>query len=54
VAVLINCLKKVKREGGDLCIIEPNPEILSILNLINVNKIINIYESEDDLPQMPY
>src|SRR5271157_5277613 len=40
VAVLLNCLKKVKREGGDLCIIEPNPEILSILSLINVNKVI--------------
>ncbi len=54
VAVLINCMKKIKREGGDLCIIEPNPEILSILNLINVSKIITIYESEDDLPQTPY
>jgi anti-anti-sigma factor len=52
VAVLINCLNKVKSEGGDLCIVEPNPDIASILNLINVNKIITIYQSEDDLPNI--
>jgi anti-anti-sigma factor len=52
VAVLINCLNKVKSEGGDLCIIEPNPDIASILNLINVNKILTIYQSEDDLPNI--
>ncbi len=50
VAVLIACLKKVRSEGGDLCIIEPNPEISAILNLINIHKIINVYQSEDDLP----
>jgi anti-anti-sigma factor len=54
VAVLINCLKKIRDEGGDLCIIEPNPEMLSILNLININKIIAIYESENDLPELQF
>jgi anti-anti-sigma factor len=49
-AVLINCLKKVKGEGGDLCIIEPNREISSILNMININKVITVYQSEDELP----
>ena len=52
VAVLINCLNKVKSEGGDLCIIEPNPDIAGILNLINVNKILTIFQSEDDLPNI--
>jgi len=50
-AVLINCLKKVKSEGGDLCIIEPNLEIGSILNMININKVIPVYQSIDDLPR---
>ena len=50
-AVLINCLKKVKAEGGDLCIIEPNPEIISILAMINISKVIPVYKSIDDLPQ---
>jgi anti-sigma B factor antagonist len=54
VAVLINCLKKIRDEGGDLCIIEPNPEMLSILSLININKIITIYESENDLPEIQF
>ena len=52
VAVLLNCLNKVKAEGGDLCIIEPNADIAGILSLINVNKIIDIYQSEDDLPSV--
>ncbi len=51
-AVLINCLKKVKSEGGELCIFEPNPEIRSILTMININKVIAMYQSEDDLPQI--
>ena len=52
VAVLINCLNKVKAEGGDLCIVEANADISSILNLIYVNKIIDIYQSENDLPKV--
>jgi anti-anti-sigma factor len=51
-AVLINCLKKVKAEGGDLCIIEPNPEICSILKMININKVITVYQSEEELPHL--
>ena len=50
VGVLINCLNKVKAEGGDLCIIEPSGDIAGILKMVNVNKILNIYPSEDDLP----
>jgi anti-anti-sigma factor len=52
-AVLINCLKKVKSEGGDLCIIEPNPDISAILTMININKVIPVYQTIDDLPQLP-
>jgi anti-sigma B factor antagonist len=50
VAVLISCYKKLKSEDGDLCIVEPNKDISSVLELINVNKIISVYQSEDDLP----
>jgi stage II sporulation protein AA (anti-sigma F factor antagonist) len=50
VAVLINCHKKIKSEGGELCIVEPNKDISAILDLINIHKVIPIYQSEDDLP----
>jgi anti-anti-sigma factor len=52
VAVLVNCLQKVKSQGGDLCIVEPNPEIADILKFLNINKIMNIYQSENDLPSI--
>jgi anti-anti-sigma factor len=49
-AVLVDCYKKILRDGGDLCIIEPNAEILGIFNLLNISKILHIYHSEDELP----
>ncbi|MDD5674870.1 MAG: STAS domain-containing protein [Chitinivibrionales bacterium] len=50
IAVLIACYKIVKNQGGDLCILEPNPDILSILTFLNINRLIAIYESEFALP----
>jgi anti-anti-sigma factor len=50
IAVLIDCYKKIAREGGDLCIIEPNEEILGIFTILNVAKILHVYHSEDELP----
>ncbi len=49
-AVLVDCYKKILRDGGDLCIIEPNAEILGIFNLLNISKVLHIYHSEDELP----
>jgi len=52
IAVLIDCYKKVIKEDGELCIIEPHPELLSIFRLLHIDSFIPIYESEDDLPSI--
>jgi anti-anti-sigma factor len=49
-AVLIDCYKKMTKEGGDLCVIEPNQEMLGVFNVLNIDKILHIYPSEAELP----
>ena len=50
IAVLIDCYKKIKKVGGDLCIIESNPQIISIFRIMNLDKVIGIYPSANELP----
>ena len=49
IAVLIDCYKKIKNVGGDLCIIEGNPQIISIFRMLNIDRVIKIHKSVDDL-----
>ncbi|MBD3321946.1 MAG: hypothetical protein GF350_12690 [Chitinivibrionales bacterium] len=49
--VLIDCYNRIVGTGGDLCIIEPNPGLFDTLELLNIDRIIGIYVSEDYLPQ---
>jgi anti-anti-sigma factor len=49
IAILISCYKIIKEQGGDLCILEPNADILAILTFLNINKLITIYHSEFEL-----
>jgi anti-anti-sigma factor len=49
-AVLIDCHKRIVKEGGDLCIIESNRELLGIFTVLNVDKVLHIYPSEAKLP----
>jgi anti-anti-sigma factor len=50
IAVLVDTYKKIRNEKGVLCIIEPNEDILGILRFLNLDKLITICKSEDDLP----
>jgi anti-anti-sigma factor len=50
IAVLIDCYKKIKKNGGNLCIIESNPQIISIFRTLNIDKVIPIYQSITDIP----
>ncbi len=50
IAVLVDCYKKAVKDGGDLCIIEPNPELLGIFRILNITRILKIYKSEEELP----
>jgi anti-anti-sigma factor len=53
IAVLIDCHKKIANEGGDLCIIEANQELLGVFGVLNINRILHIYPSEAQLPVIP-
>jgi anti-sigma B factor antagonist len=49
IAVLIDCYKKIKNVGGDLCIIEGNPQIIDIFRMLNIDRVIHIYKSVEEL-----
>lgn len=51
IAVLMECHKVVSaQEGGCLCVIEPHQDIRNIFSVLNINKILTIYDSETELP----
>ena len=51
ISILIDCYKKIQDVGGSLCIIEPDPGLFDILETLNIDRVINIYVSEQYLPQ---
>ncbi len=51
IKVLISCHKMISEKGGVLCIIEPDPSLFDILENLNVDRVINIYVSEEYLPE---
>jgi anti-anti-sigma factor len=53
ISVLVNCFKMVRDQNGDLCIVEPQAELLELLRQMNIDSIISIYSAEDDLPDVP-
>ena len=51
IAVLMECHKKLLDfSDGKLCILEPNEDIRAIFSALHIDKILNIYDSEDELP----
>ena len=50
IAVLVSCYKMVKDVNGDLCLLEPKPELVDLLCQMGIDSLIPIYASEDDLP----
>ena len=51
ISVLVDCYKKIRDKKGSLCILEPNPRLFDILETLNIDRVINIYVSEQYLPQ---
>jgi anti-anti-sigma factor len=49
IAILIACSEMVREAGGSLAIIEPNEDIVDILAVIDFDKIIKIFSSEEEL-----
>ncbi len=51
IAVLMNCHNALAEyDDGELCILEPNKDIRSIFSVLNIDKVLTIYDSVDDLP----
>ena len=50
IAVLISCFKMLQDIDGDLCIVEPKPEMLELLRQLHIEALVPIYASEKDLP----
>jgi anti-anti-sigma factor len=50
ISVLVNCYKMIKECHGDLCVVEPNREIMDLLRQMNIDAIIDLYASEEELP----
>ncbi|MBD3392533.1 MAG: STAS domain-containing protein [Chitinivibrionales bacterium] len=47
IAILVQCIEIVHEKGGALGIINPNEEILDVLNTISLDKLVRIYATED-------
>ena len=51
IAVLMECHKKLLDfDGGGLCILEPKEGIKAIFSQLHIDKILDIFDSEDELP----
>jgi len=53
IAVLVNCYKLLRSRQGDLCIVEPNKNLLELLTQMNIDSIMRVYHRENDLPADP-
>ncbi|MCU0608420.1 MAG: STAS domain-containing protein [Chitinispirillaceae bacterium] len=51
IAVLIDCYKRIHAAEGTLCIIESNPQIVSVFRTLHIDKVIPIYPSFEDIPE---
>lgn len=49
ISVLITCFKLIRDRGGDLCIVEPQKKLRELLEQMNINKLIRIFSSEEEL-----
>jgi anti-anti-sigma factor len=53
IAVLISCSEIIKDAGGHLAVIEANRDILDILSVIDFDKMISLYKTEEELVSSP-
>lgn len=49
ISVLVDCYRMIDDQKGRLCVLETNPETLDILHRMNLDSIVHIYSSEEDL-----
>ncbi len=51
IAVLITCYTTLRDLDGELCLIEPKPEMMDLLKIMGIDSLIPIYGSDSDLPR---
>jgi anti-anti-sigma factor len=49
ISVLVNCFEAVKDVQGNLAIIGPNEDILDVLGMIDIDRMVRFYPSEEKL-----
>ena len=54
IGVLVACLKSLRDKNGDLKIVSPNTQVISVLQIVNLYTLMNIYptleEAVDSVP----
>lgn len=51
VGVLVSIIKRFSNGENEFCIIEPNSELKRVFSLLNIDQLLKIYDSEEDLPK---
>lgn len=49
ISFLVHCIHSIEEYGGTLAVIQPSEEFLQILKTINLDNIIKIFPSENDI-----
>ncbi len=49
ISILITCYRLIHEKGGHLCIVEPQQRVLELLVQMNIDSLIDIYKSEEEL-----
>ncbi|MFH0922326.1 MAG: STAS domain-containing protein [Fibrobacterota bacterium] len=48
-SILVKNVKKIKNSKGDICLLEPNRDVNDVIKIANLDSIIAIYNSEEEL-----
>ena len=48
IGMLLSCVMRLRRAGGDLCFAKVDEEVMSFLQVAGIETLINIYDSTDD------
>jgi len=48
-SAIVSTLKKARKEGGDLVLLNVNERIMALLKLTRLHEVIEIYDNEDTL-----
>jgi anti-anti-sigma factor len=47
--ILVKNIKKIRLKKGDICLLEPNRDVNDVIKIANLDSVIAIYNSEEEL-----